>query len=228
MNRKGFDDPDLRTPAHDSIMVWLEENAAQIAMDVSGARAAYEKALNRVRDEMSARQMVVYPGVKEMLHGADMVSRISTTWEHPIRTKYGPARFIDMLIKFEWSVPVVGLTHYVPKDLCSDADAGYLLSIGGWHYSHEENAYMAHPYDREQKACVATTEPMGFVMACEVKPTIPSVGELIRQLRHYESRDWKTAVVSPDDRFRDIIEKQGFLFIKAPKPDYGPQQGLFA
>lgn len=53
----------------------------------------------------------------------------------------------------------------------------------------------------------------------EIKPVIPSVGELIRQLRMYQSYidqgSWY--VVSPDTRFRTMIEGQNFGFIEAPK-----------
>jgi hypothetical protein len=50
----------------------------------------------------------------------------------------------------------------------------------------------------------------------EVKPTIPSVGELIRQVRMYqEYRNGKYVVVSPDDRFESILADQQIYFMKA-------------
>ena len=76
----------------------------------------------------------------------------------------------------------------------------------------------------------------GYVeLACEVKPSIRSVGELVRQLRQYGGQGEKyggqerrrVAVVCPDDRAREIIESQGFLFIKAPQPDCRSKGGLF-
>ncbi len=59
--------------------------------------------------------------------------------------------------------------------------------------------------------------------AFEVKGTIESVGELIRQIRLYQSynldlrqRFAKWVVVSPDTRFQSVLEGQGIAFLKAP------------
>ncbi len=51
----------------------------------------------------------------------------------------------------------------------------------------------------------------------EVKATLPSAGELIRQIRMYQEYvqgEW--VVVSPDDRHRRILEGQGIQFYQAP------------
>lgn len=161
MAKAPFQDPDLHTPAHDAIMMWLEENSCTLI---------YEH-VARPAQVATDRPLVMYP--------------CSTKWEVPHygrlltyggiqRTEYSSARYIDMVISTRYS------------------------EVGA--------------------ECR---------MACEVKPVIRSAGELIRQLRQYESSGWRVAVVSPDDRFRAIIEKQGFIFIKAPQPEYGPQGGLF-
>jgi hypothetical protein len=144
-----FQDPDLHTPAHDAIMMWLEENAADVV-------EPHCRFLQRAGGEVSVE--------------------VVTIWEKPV-IYAGGVRYIDMVIE---------------------------ANVGG----------------RE------------FRLLCEVKPVIRSIGELIRQLRQYEPRSSHggtvcVAIVSPDDRFRAIIEKQGFIFIKAPQPEYGPQGGLF-
>ena len=51
----------------------------------------------------------------------------------------------------------------------------------------------------------------------EVKATLPSAGELIRQIRMYQEYvqgEW--VVISPDDRHRRILESQGIQFYQAP------------
>lgn len=51
----------------------------------------------------------------------------------------------------------------------------------------------------------------------EAKVDIPSLGELIRQLRLYQQfRHHPLYVVSPDDRFAEQLVAQGFGFIKYP------------
>ena len=50
----------------------------------------------------------------------------------------------------------------------------------------------------------------------EVKTEIPSLGELIRQMRAYQNyNDKRTSyvIVSPDDRHIETLESQGFLFL---------------
>lgn len=59
----------------------------------------------------------------------------------------------------------------------------------------------------------------------EIKPTTPSFGELLRQLRHYEpylpktmnGEPTKMFVCSPDTRFKAALEQQGIGFIVAPQ-----------
>lgn len=50
----------------------------------------------------------------------------------------------------------------------------------------------------------------------EVKPRIRSVGETIRQIRHYSSAFYRAPtwmIVSPDTRFADVFKSQGFYFL---------------
>ena len=67
-------------------------------------------------------------------------------------------------------------------------------------------------------------------IAFEVKTSIRSIGETIRQINTYRSYSKNTlfCIVSPDDRFREILESQNILFVKAPAVgDSGAQGGLF-
>ncbi len=52
----------------------------------------------------------------------------------------------------------------------------------------------------------------------EVKPSIPSFGEFLRQIRHYQAYlgDVRLFACSPDVRFKPHIEQQGIGFIVAP------------
>jgi len=54
--------------------------------------------------------------------------------------------------------------------------------------------------------------------AFEVKTVIPSLGELIRQIKMYRAYDKsKFFVVSPDDRFVKVLNEQGIGFLKYPE-----------
>lgn len=80
---------------------------------------------------------------------------------------------------------------------------------------HSENGGFYDP--RKDKFQVASTT--GYIFF-EVKPAIPSLGEVIRQIRMYQTYTNRLPggydrwyIVSPDDRFRDQIESQGIGFI---------------
>lgn len=208
MSKSRFTDPDLHTPAHDAIMCWLDANAVDVA------RAAVEEPFRKLQ----ARAAEALGGIpadarfgsadNPELFNSLMRSEapdvdVKTQWEAPQRFG-GGTRFIDLLISGSFRAPVV------------DWDAPY--------------EYPVRRADSLGATWCRSYAALQFDVACEVKPVIRSVGELIRQLRQYElpnRRGRWVAVVSPDDRFREIIERQGFLFIKAPQPDYGPQSGLF-
>jgi hypothetical protein len=65
-------------------------------------------------------------------------------------------------------------------------------------------------------------------LAFEIKTTIPSIGELVRQLRFYETKPIRQiganyitgavrfVVVSPDERWADALAGQGFGFLSYP------------
>lgn len=50
-----------------------------------------------------------------------------------------------------------------------------------------------------------------LIVGVEVKPTIPSVGALIRQLRMYKMHADRMVLCSPDRRFDDLLYQQGFM-----------------
>lgn len=56
----------------------------------------------------------------------------------------------------------------------------------------------------------------------EIKTQIPSLGELIRQMRAYQAYQSKYTnflIVSPDDRHKKILKEQGFWFYKYKDPN---------
>ena len=237
MNKPRFDDPDLHTPAHDAIMLWLDEHAKEIVSGLAGFEAISMDCKESTKRQLASLDglTLVEDGFKKLLAETGPELGVKTTWERPIQSHDRSTRYIDLFIKAWCSVPVLESTHGINDDELTPAHRQILLKDGNWRKSR---------YGEWQQPCrrdsnfsvidcrgidlwVGTVTRVDYALACEVKPVIRSVGELIRQLRQYESREWKVAVVSPDDRFREIIEKQGFIFIKAPQPDYGPQGGLF-
>lgn len=205
-----FKDPDLHTPAHDAIMLWLQDNAREIMF----RHFEMDKLIDEARQKVEAfRKSNSLTEEKSPDFDAAMNCSIDSLgvlvkWEVPV-SFHGGQRYIDMQIKAVLNVPTVemgGSYKEISKKIEGVWRSDTVFVSDGKSYFRS----------RSHK----------FNLSCEVKSTIGSIGELIRQLRQYESPGALVAVVSPDDRFRDVIESQGFIFIKAPKPDVGPQGAL--
>jgi hypothetical protein len=83
-------------------------------------------------------------------------------------------------------------------------------------YRYKRDGWRANPDD----CWVEESGDADLHVCFEVKPTIPSAGEMLRQLNTYKSAlvpqlDGRMVmgVFSPDTRFKEIIEDQGFFFV---------------
>jgi hypothetical protein len=95
-------------------------------------------------------------------------------------------------------------------------DLAVRVMVPGLVYSYPDGGV------RQTKMSVGLWPTMVFF---EVKPKIDSLGEVIRQLRRYQtyaSGVW--VVVSPDTRYATILREQGIEFLQAPGST--PQLGL--
>jgi hypothetical protein len=103
-------------------------------------------------------------------------------------------------IDCKWEYPIVkGSAQY--KSIVGYIDMFVFIDILG-----KENADGSVIYDKSYK------------LAFEVKSKIGSIGEVIRQIRQYQTfiRPDSFIIVSPDDRFKDLLESQGVLFVHCP------------
>lgn len=156
-SKMGFQDDDLKTPAHDKIMMWTQEHAAQILFEGAGRYPEYMRP-----------------------QGPAEIKVDEVKWEVPVRGSNGyTLGFIDMVIRGKW------LRMRTEEE------------IKGNTY---ENYDPREPYWE------------GISVAVEVKTTIPNVGALLRQINLYNTRSF--VVVSPDDRFADVLRSQGVAFYK--------------
>ena len=193
--RFGFSDPDLKTPKHDAIMMWLDGEMGRIVNERPEHQKGwdfhiwfehryqeeeYKDAAKGVLDGMKAEI------IQSLGLGATPTPKIVKVWEKPIVDRTFTIGFADMRVSC--SLPYISCKFapgHEKLPTLLNSEVGFLDS---W------RAYF------------------------EVKPSIPSVGELIRQLRMYQTYTAGTAwfVVSPDDRFESILQAQGFGFIKVP------------
>lgn len=216
----GFADGELSTPLHDEIMLWLDTyilEAVSIAADIptsphqwDGEKIAEYQKESSDSAEKSAKhwkKQIDWDGTGinlsynrkylEMFEGwAGLVvptpplqsfEITEKVWEYAVLTRTGfTAGFVDMLARY--STPHL---RYYPRGTKN-------------YYNHEHEFLPELEINYES-----------HTMAFEVKPKIPSLGELIRQIRMYQSYiECPFCVVSPDDRFKDALASQGIKFLK--------------
>ena len=93
-----------------------------------------------------------------------------------------------------------------------------------WEYPITSNSYIIGFVDLNVKIFFTINEFNGdewssyedwFTLNFEVKTTIPSLGELFRQINMYREYDKsRFIIVSPDNKFCEQIESQGLKFLK--------------
>lgn len=175
--RLGFNDPDLKTQAHDLIMLWLDQNMKEVFRPFIEALKKSDRRIGCYPSQVPAELPPIPDGMTSSIWA-------KKTWEYPVQRGYDSRNlytvgFVDMCIKIYNRLPVLHANNGVHWELEDD----YITSF-----------YI------------------------EVKSKIPSLGEVIRQIRLYESylpKGW-FFVVSPDDRFRSAIEDQDIKFIAVP------------
>ncbi|HKD03949.1 MAG TPA: hypothetical protein VKB77_16040, partial [Terriglobales bacterium] len=180
----------------------LEMLAAQLSPGTSPYRVStIEKDMAEIRDYAAKLEKVPLP-----YEAVPMAPKVGITLERPVTTHTGyMVGFIDVWVEVEYPVFAVEEFHVAPAE--GYRPAGYGLGFPR----------------------VSRRRRMQY-LAFEAKPTTPSLGELLRQIRTYqtyaprvarhlaEEEDpvTKMVVVSPDVRFREVLERQGVAFWQCP------------
>lgn len=192
--RFGFRDPELSTPKHDEMMLWLDSNIESVVNTL-----VYEDGwdiewlIQKEYEDVTQEDLRALPVPSKPSY--KVVKKI---WEHPITTQqsrgYGnkyTVGFADMLVAYEKPY----------------------LALGGieWPSSYSSRK----PRRKEDEPLHWFIRSDREYLLFEVKPAIPSLGELIRQIRHYETYiDIPFAVLCADDRFASQLIEQGINFFK--------------
>lgn len=255
IERAGFKDDDLKTPEHDLIMMWLDQHAQEVItkifpetwpkpeveraqrellQELGSCRHRIEAEIHSKRSSMQRIEEVkaqrVSQGLEncvavhittpdyesEITQATDKLDTISgwtnldqppprpisevlqKHWEHTISNDRAfVVGFVDMMIRIRKPSLWVDLHRANDYDLPSSKPA--------WKIFHgDENVYF------------------------EVKSKIPSLGELVRQIRFYQShKPGLYFVVSPDNRYADVLRSQGIGFVTCPSFSKAPQGSLF-
>lgn len=245
--RFGFQDDDLLTPAHDQIMIDVDANldriiSAQffiptwptktIAKWTSFFDAArqdtlikLEKDILRLRADLAARESESdywLQWTTQQLDAAQQKYDSFSAWEGLTTPPKKPdLEIIDSI----WEHPVQSKTQYIIgfvdlQTIWTD----YELTVS-WKGSkhHNPNGIQVTILDNETMPIWYISDKL-LTLNIEVKTTIPSVGELLRQIRMYKVHlPGRYMIISPDDRFRDQIQAQGLYFVKYLGPNHEPK-----
>jgi len=187
----GFKDDDLKTPKHDEIVLWVSGHALDIVTAIWGTRAQWTP--EQICELNASLEEAYQP-----------VERVIMT-DLPVRNPIS----VD---KVKWEVPIMSdkyVVGFVDLMLKWSWDEVTIDTGGGWAISHP-NAKVTWEVKRfSQVVCI------------EAKSSIPSLGELVRQIRLYEQYCEKPyVVVSPDARYADVLKSQGIEFYHYEEDPY--------
>jgi len=223
--RFGFLDDDLKTSDHDEIMTWLDSNSKTLLEKITQWQPVWEKekvalfqcnaqsaVINQVKEWQTPNSLMSKPngidiGKFESWKGLGEPPvkpplEIETTWEYTVSgaNKF-IVGFIDMkVVVYDSDLNIENIQY---QGYCK----GYMLT----HHLHSEQKYSIPSWWIERKA-------QKRVCYFEVKSTLPSLGELIRQIRMYqEFLNGSFYVVAPDDKYAQQLQKQGIGFVKYPE-----------
>ncbi len=229
--RMGFRDDELKTPKHDEIMLWLDANIQIVMDELHGPIGDWDvKEVSFIQKEYLERASGMANKFKQQGEWASeevkknsasyAASRIKSCTEGQLRWSSWAglgtpdrARRLQVLRK-TWERPVTTGrdNNYVVGfiDLQVVTIHGVRLNVAA--DLDYEGVFKADPEWRE------TTDTETWNL--EVKSSIPSLGELIRQISFYrqyvEAAHW--VVVCPDTRFREPLMSQGILLVQYSNP----------
>jgi hypothetical protein len=121
------------------------------------------------------------------------------TWEKPVMSGKYTVGFIDLQAS----------CFYAPRLKVWGTDAqGRIIDEIRRPFEEGHNMELPHIYVDHAKEAIINFE---------VKTAIPSLGEVIRQVRHYQEYEkGRYIVVSPDARWASALDAQGIGFLQAP------------
>ncbi|MCM0082306.1 hypothetical protein L4X63_11970 [Geomonas sp. Red32] len=232
----GFKDDDLKTPEHDSIMIWLNANIEEVInrafpavwpeREVKGElsdfhtglaklKASLERQLHNLRSS-SAGPGAPTPDPKTLETESKLLQL-----EEWSKLEDPPAMPKLQVTKTVWECTIMNDKGFVVGAI----DMMVRVRRPGLRVESYTSNLQAFPSAAPEWR-IGSYDDEVFI---EVKSKILSLGELIRQIRFYQShKRGSYVVVSPDDRFAEILRNQGIGFVPCPSfSQPKPVQGNF-
>jgi len=221
----GFQDKELSTPKHDELMLWLDLWIDNHLSDLLMWRT-YQ--VYRWKGEIpgdAIKKETVAPSDAHMSSWKEVYSAKRNQWGGRLVGEDGGYQICDYeyVRKSDWErvdqeidivpPPFPIIKPSLKKWECPIVDRTYTVGFCDMRVSYTKPTLLYHAdLNRFQIGSGGDEGRLYF----EVKPSIPSLGEVIRQVRMYQTyTDGKWFIVSPDARFKSQIEAQGIGFIES-------------
>lgn len=199
--RFGFLDDDLKLQTHDEIMLWVDANIKKIVTDIFPKNPNWEIS-DQVKDDIDKISKAVENALSQAdinLHGNRYEALLQ--WKGLKELPPKPDLTIESIV---WEKPIVSKDYIIGfVDMFCEFNSPVLSAYGMGVFSNTTDIPIFEICHEKKQ------------LAFEIKTSIPSLGELIRQIRMYQNYSRaKFVVISPDDRHAEMLKKQGIIFYK--------------
>lgn len=232
----GFPDEDLKTSLHDEIVFWLKENASEISKKLIGWTESWdakfiEAEQTRCAQEVEQRKKKLEIDLSrenpwrhsrdcDPSYQQDKATRLNSMRDHLAILKSWtglgepPPRQIDVSSACE--VPIKR-ERYKTTDIIGYADIVFSIRINHLKATSFHADQFGNPMLESNQPGWWSYSDNPFKVALDAKTTIPSFGQIVRDLNTYRAfRDWPFIVASPEARFAEALADEGFGFIQYP------------
>jgi hypothetical protein len=250
IERLGFQDPEIGSPAHDDLILWIEQHAPEwiqkhiptppdhwanaresMIADAEGRILAEEKRMQEI--DSSLERDPLYENPEHIKTYRDGLRQSRAESEQRMRA-------VEKELKERLpgeTPPAVKPVYRLEMEHLLSTNSGFALGYVDLKAKITYPIYsFVKPYDPSYAG--SKREPMKIearttfrLAAFEGKVAMPSLGELLRQLRFYQlhwgeyNPDWANqtfkvpyVVVCRDARLRETIERQGYQFWNPEEP----------
>lgn len=245
IERAGFRDPEASNPNHDAIVMWIEDNIEAILQEVFPYQEwnlnLVKKSREDVSDAVKISKETLYKKlsqVRERDAGIRHSAETEKILSDALKIFGGEISNVRSIEEIDLETRIAEVSQW--DDLGGLPEVPSPKAEGGtWELPINHRGIVAAFIDYSVKALIPRLTLNG---ACEkgrelksrpsweieydpvkvyfeAKVTIPSQGELFRQLRYYQTyQPGIYVVVSSDDTYAETIRKQGIKFVKCPAP----------
>ena len=220
--RFGFLDDDLKTSSHDAIMEWLDANSRELTQKILKWEAEWNKDFvqnNHKKAEIAVKNQIAEWLASDFERDKEYVDELKS-WAGLDAPPEKPPLDIQLVWEYTVSTNNKFVVGFIDMKLVVHDSS---LVFWGVKYDQYLEKYMLESHLRSKKPYFLPSwhiEPRSKRTALyfEVKSTLPSLGELIRQIRMYQEYvKGDFYVVAPDDKYAEQLVKQGIGFIKYPE-----------